>query len=152
MGGGKCGKRGPARKTPQIGQNFSLSSHNKPEAEKLIRLGEIIKRQLLQRLIADIRTAERQSERERESPLSQARGEHAMKHNANVVVDNFINIKFCIHQSAASSPARAEAQGEEGWSVCRRRIPAPLLVLALLSLSLFASLDLHNMPVDCCSC
>lgn len=66
VGGGKCGKRGPARKTPQIGQNFSLSSHNKPEAEKLIRLGEIIKRQLLQRLIADIRTAERQSERERE--------------------------------------------------------------------------------------
>lgn len=151
MGRGKCGKRGPARKTPQIGQNFSLSSHNKPEAEKLIRLGEIIKRQLLQRLIADIRTAERQSEREREKEGA-GKGEHDMKHNANVVVDNFINIKFCIHQSAASSPARGEAQGEEGRSVCRRRIPAPLLVLALLSLSLFASLDLHNMPVDCCSC
>lgn len=111
------GKGGPARKTPQIGQNFSLSSHNKPEAEKLIRLGEIIKRQLLQRLIADIRTAERQSEREREGE-GEARGEHDMKHNANVVVDNFINIKFCIHQSAASSPARDEAQGEEGRSVC----------------------------------
>lgn len=41
-----------------------------------------------------------------------------MKHNANVVVDNFINIKFCIHQSAASSPARDEALGEEGRSVC----------------------------------
>lgn len=94
----------------------------------------------------------RETEWERERKRGQARGEHDMKHNANVVVDNFINIKFCIHQSAASSPARGEAQGKEGRSVCRRRIPAPLLVLALLSLSLFASLDLHNMPVDCCSC
>lgn len=126
------GSEGPARKTPQIGQNFSLSSHNKPKAEKLVRLGEIIKRQLLQRLIADIRTPERDglTDREGERVRVEGRGEHDMKHNANVVVDNFINIKFCIHQSAASSTARDEAEGGR-MSVCRRCFPALLLVLPL---------------------